>query len=86
MTDLKALRREIAEKVIGKGLLSGHANLSALEAALSQYAEACLGEPSEGMVEQMGGEIVDLYHADDPSYRPRVVWTAMAAQRLKEIK
>ena len=78
MTDLKALRMEIAESTSRQLLQDWPAQqrLQALfESALLQYAEAVLGEPSEGMLDfaEYGGGPVE-------------VWNAMASQRLKEIK
>jgi len=83
MTDLKALRMEIAYRVAEKaneccyrsdGYEDGIA--AAIEAALLQYAEACLGEPpSDAMVKASHGV-----------YGARSKFRHMALQRLKEIK
>ena len=84
MTDLKALRREIVQQVQRDWFAKSDCSFDALqklvEGALLQYAEACLGEPSEGM-RTAGTEV----HDQRPSEIIKV-WTAMASQRLKEIK
>jgi len=76
MTDLKALRGEIVQQVQRDWFAKSDCSFDALqklvEGALLQYAEACLGEPSEGML-----KAADDYPA---------AWYVMASQRLKEIK
>lgn len=88
MTDLKALRREIAEKMVRKML--GDAvvedDIEIATDGLLQYAEACLGEPSEGMAQAciyapVGGRAGNLDFEMIKRY-----WTAMASRRLKELK
>ena len=73
MTDLKALRREIAKKAYQDGHTMG--SIEAIESAMLQYAEACLGKPSEGMID--AGAFANTAKA---------AWGTMASQRLKEIK
>jgi len=84
MTDLKALRREMAQKL--NDAIACSYELSEvnplIEAALLQYAEACLGEPSFSM-----NAAANVYAATSNGVNPMDgVWTAMASQRLKEIK
>lgn len=86
MTDLKALRREIAERV-GYALRGDDYDQLQLEAlvesALLQYAEACMWEQATSKMHATG-----YYHAriyDGGLDNPAEVWHAMASQRLKEI-
>lgn len=77
MTDLKALRREISERLdhdLNSRKSFDDDSIAHIESALLQYAEAVLSEPSEEMIDSKDG------------YTNRTIWIAMASQRLKEIK
>ena len=92
MSDLKALRREIAGKLAAKAVkiepqrdksVMLTTDISAIESALLQYAEAVLGEPSEGMIERGNFSAAS---ANPHDHTVRGMFNAMASQRLKEIK
>lgn len=57
----------------------------AAQAAITATLEA-LREPTPGMMEAAGGECVNLERADDPSYEPRDIWSAMLNQLRKEVE
>ena len=78
MTDLKALRREIAEEA-AKYTCGSSGDYEVIVDAMQKYAEACLGAPS-GEMWKVGQ---DMRGRD---FKINEIWTAMASQRLKEIK
>lgn len=98
MTDLKALRQMLAGQIATRhseydGMPMIDFRLQErIEAALSQYAEACLGEPSEGILVDMArayekhlDKICASYgHARQDA--AKAAYYAMASQRLREIK
>jgi len=86
MTDLNALREQIADETSAKMEYDMQWQRDLIEAALLQYAEAVLGEPSEGMLD-VGCKAVPLgEHRQLAPIQSSACWTAMASQRLKEIK
>lgn len=84
MTDLKALRRQLAEEACRNSVCAGE--LHYIEAALLQYAEAVLGEPSDRANTLGYIEMTEPKGFDSDAQIINAIWTAMAAQRLKEIK
>lgn len=88
MTDLKALRIrmsvELAATFVGNESEEDQVALAdAVAAAMLRYSEACLGEPSEGMVERGNFSAAS---ASSHDHTVRGMFNAMASQRLKEIK
>ena len=83
MADLKALREQIVDETSAKMEYDMQWQRDLIESALLQYAEACLGEPSEGMIERGNFSAAS---ASPHDHTVRGMFNAMAAQRLKEIK
>lgn len=87
MTDLKALRRTVAEEIGGIFFGDGGEDQilleNAVEFALLQYALACLGEPSSKMLERGNFSAAS---ANPHDHTVRGMFNAMAAQRAKELE
>jgi len=91
MTDLKALRRKIAKSLVlefsePRDIEPDVELADLIESALLQYAEACLGEPSDRANTLGYIEMTEPKGFDSDAQVINAIWTAMASQRLKEIK
>lgn len=95
MTDLKALREQLATEIAGNVaacfvMADGiPANLPQdIDAALKKYALACLGEPSSEKMNSVGEleALIDNNESHDSLNNPSQVWWVMAAMRAKELE
>ena len=51
---------------------------------LARAAIEAMREPTNQMVDDQGGEYVNLERADDQSYQPRLIWQGMVDTALEE--
>jgi len=81
---LRARADELAADLCVKHGLDAH---PAIRDTLLRFGAECLtAEPGADMIEAAGGESIDVSRYDDPSYGPRDVFRAMAAERAKSLE
>lgn len=91
MTTLREVARRLADEIMG-GLLSKQTSVDEIESAIIAGMRAALAEPSNEMMEAPQQADLKIWPVDDegPTFvsmsESRLVWNAMAAKRLEELK